>query len=329
MQIFRFAEEGTISFLWIQCTNPAVSLPEIHRIRSILEQERLFVVVQDIFLTETAQLADVVLPAATWGEKLGSFTNTDRTVHISEKDVEPPGEARSDLDIFLEYTRRMDFRDKDGEPLIKWETPEECFEAWKECTRGRPCDYTGITYEKLRGSSGIQWPCNDEHPEGTERLYTDGEFWADPGYCEDYGKDLLTGASWEPTEYMATNPLGKAILKTAEYAPPHETTSEEYPFLLNTGRTIYQFHTRTKTARASQLQEAAPEVWAEVSLADAERLGIEEGDIVEVASPRASIQARARISDILEGVVFVPFHYGYWDRPEGDEPNGRGRAANE
>src|SRR5215216_3903280 len=329
MQIFRYAEEGTIKFLWIQCTNPAVSLPELHRIRSILEQERLFVVVQDIFLTETAQLADVVLPAATWGEKLGTFTNTDRTVHISEKAVEPPGEARSDLDIFLDYAKRMDFRDKDGQPLIKWETPEECFEAWKECTRGRPCDYTGITYDKLRGSPGIQWPCNDEHPDGTERLYTDGEFWADPSYCEDYGKDLLTGASWEPTEYMATNPHGKAILKAADYAPPYETTSEEYPFLLNTGRTIYQFHTRTKTGRAPQLQEAAPEVWAELSPADAEHLGIEEGDIVEVASPRASIQARARISDILEGVVFVPFHYGYWDQPEGDALNGRGRAANE
>ena len=124
MQIFRFAEEGTINFLWIQCTNPAVSLPELHRIRSILEQERLFVVVQDIFLTETAQLADVVLPAASWGEKLGTFTNTDRTVHISEKAVEPPREAKVDLDIFLDYARRMDFQDKDGEPLIKWETPE-------------------------------------------------------------------------------------------------------------------------------------------------------------------------------------------------------------
>jgi predicted molibdopterin-dependent oxidoreductase YjgC len=128
---------------------------------------------------------------------------------------------------------------------------------------------------------------------------------------------------------MATNPLGKAILKAAEYVPPHETPNEEYPFLLNTGRTIYQFHTRTKTARAPQLQEAAPEIWAELSPADAERLGIEEGDIVEVASPRASVHARARISDILEGVVFVPFHYGYWDQPEDDASNGPGRAANE
>jgi anaerobic selenocysteine-containing dehydrogenase len=161
MQIWRYAEQGSIRFLWISATNPAVSLPELRRIRSILEQEDLFVVVQDLFLTETAQYADVVLPAATWGEKTGTFTNADRTVHLSEKAVEPPGEAKSDFEIFLNYARRMDFRDKDGEPLIKWDDPESAFEEWKECSRGRPCDYTGITYDKLRGGSGVQWPCNN------------------------------------------------------------------------------------------------------------------------------------------------------------------------
>ncbi len=143
MQIWRYAEQGSLNFLWVSCTNPAVSLPDLNRIRNILEQESLFLIVQDIFLTETAQYADVVLPAATWGEKLGTFTNADRTVHISEKAVEPPGEAKSDLDIFLDYARRMDFRDKDGEPLIKWDDPESCFEAWKECSRGRPATTRG------------------------------------------------------------------------------------------------------------------------------------------------------------------------------------------
>ena len=154
MQIWRYAEQGSINFLWVNCTNPAVSLPDLPRIRNILQQKGLFLVVQDIFLTETARYADVVLPAATWGEKTGTFTNTDRTVHISEKAVDPPGEAKPDLEIFLEYARRMDFRDKDGQPLIKWDDPESCFEAWKECSRGRPCDYTGITYDKLRGAPG-------------------------------------------------------------------------------------------------------------------------------------------------------------------------------
>ena len=113
MQMFRYAEEGSIRFLWISATNPAVSLPELHRIRSILSQDRLFVVVTDAFLTETAQLADVVLPAAIWGEKTGTFTNHDRTVHLSEKAVEPPGQARPDMEIFLDYARRLELTDKD------------------------------------------------------------------------------------------------------------------------------------------------------------------------------------------------------------------------
>src|SRR5215212_5353517 len=329
MQIFRFAEEGSIRFLWIQCTNPAVSLPELRRIRSILEQERLFVVVQDIFLTETAQLADVVLPAASWGEKLGTFTNTDRTVHISEKAVEPPGEARADLDIFLDYARRMDFRDKDGGPLIKWQTPEEAFEAWNECSRGRPCDYTGITYDKLRGGSGIQWPCNDEHPEGTERLYADGDFNTRTEECETYGQDLLTGASNTETEHRAMRPDGRAFLKATDYRPPHEEPGEDYPFSYNSGRTIYHFHTRTKTARTPQLQNAAPDVWVEIHRSDAEGLGVGEGDVVRVESLRGSLEAKARISGIREGVVFAPFHYGYFDGPDGASPDGRPQAANE
>src|SRR5215208_3732035 len=324
MQIWRYAEQGSISFLWISATNPAVSLPELARIREILKQEDLFIVVQDIFLTETAQYADVVLPAATWGEKTGTFTNADRTVHLSEKAVEPPGEAKSDLDIFLEYARRMDFRDKDGHSLIKWDDPESAFEAWKECSSGRPCDYNGITYDKLRGGSGVQWPCNDEHPEGTERLYADGNFITETDYCETYGCDLLTGAESTEMEHRALAPAGRAFLLTAEYQPPHEEPDEEYPFSYTTGRTIYHFHTRTKTARAPQLQNAAPEIWVELSPADAESLGVGEGDVVRVESPRGQLEARTRISSIKEGVVFAPFHYGYFD-----EPDGQPRAANE
>src|SRR5205823_2242926 len=141
MQIWRYAEQGLISFLWISGTNPAVSMPELPRIRKILQKEDLFVVVQDAFMTETARYADLVLPVALWGEKTGCYTNVARTVHISHKAVEPPGEAKSDLDIFIDFAGRMDFRDQGGRPLIKWSTPEQAFEAWKACTRGRPCDY--------------------------------------------------------------------------------------------------------------------------------------------------------------------------------------------
>lgn len=324
MQMMRYAEEGSIRFLWVSATNPAVSLPELQRIRSILKQERLFLVVQDIFLSETAELADVVLPAATWGEKTGTFTNVDRTVHLSEKAVEPPGEARPDLDIFLDYARRLDLRDKDGEPLVKWDDPESAFEAWKECSRGRPCDYTGISYDKLRGGSGIQWPCNEEHPDGTERIYVDGKFWSAPDYCESYGKDLVTGTPLEPDEYRALNPFAKLILKSVDYLPPHEVTSAEFPLQLTTGRTLYHFHTRTKTARAPQLQKAAPEVWVEISAEDAAAIGVAEGDLAGISTPRGRVEAHVRITGIREGVLFLPFHYGYWDTE-----NDHDRAANE
>ncbi|QNN53473.1 molybdopterin oxidoreductase family protein [Nocardioides mesophilus] len=330
MQMMRYAEDGSIRFLYVSGTNPAVSLPELGRIREILKQERLFLVVQDIFLTETAQLADVVLPAATWGEKTGTFTNVDRTVHLSEKAVEPPGEARADLDIFIDYARRVGLEDKDGEPLVKWTDAEGAFEGWKECTRGRPVDYTGMSYAKLRGGSGIQWPCNDEHPDGTERIYADGQFWSAPDYCESYGRDMVTGAPVSPVEYKALNPDGKAVIKAAEYLPPHELPTEDYPFLLTTGRTLYHFHTRTKTARAPQLQRAAPEVWVEMAASEAEARDWHEGDLLEVSTPRGKVEARLRISGIRPGVLFLPFHYGYWDRPGGHEPDGElGRAANE
>ncbi|PAK26123.1 nitrate reductase [Streptomyces sp. alain-838] len=331
MQMFRYAEQGSIRMLWISGTNPAVSLPELSRIRSILSQERLFVVVQDLFLTETAQLADVVLPAATWGEKTGTFTNADRTVHLSEKAVDPPGEAKPDLDIFLDYAARMDFRDKDGGPLVHWHGPESAFEAWKRCSAGRPCDYTGLTYGKLRGPSGIQWPCNEHAPQGTERLYTDGISWAHPDVCENYGKDLVTGASGSVVEYRSLNPDGKAMIKAAAYLPPHEMPDEEHPFHLTTGRTLYHFHTRTKTGRAPQLNAAAPDVWVEVSAADAAERDLHEGDLVDVSTPRGSLRGRVRVTDIRPGLLFVPFHYGYWDTPAGHGPdeNTPGRAANE
>ncbi|MGW5473502.1 molybdopterin oxidoreductase family protein [Streptomyces chartreusis] len=330
MQIFRYAEQGSIRMLWISGTNPLVSLPDLHRIREILGQEQLFTVVQDLFVTETAQLADVVLPAATWAEKTGTFTNADRTVHLSEKAVDPPGQARPDLDILLDFARRMDFRNRDGRPLVGWHDGESAFEAWKECSRGRPCDYTGITYERLRSAGGIQWPCTEESPGGIERLYTDGIRWAAPDDCETYGRDLVTGASVSETEYRALNPDGKAVLKAAEYVPPHEMADETYPLQLTTGRTLYHFHTRTKTGRAPQLNRAAPEVWVELSAAEALRHGVAEGDLVEVTSPCGSVRGRLRITGIRDGLVFLPFHYGYWDTPGGHRPGAEGgRAANE
>lgn len=308
---------------WIQATNPAVSLPNLDRIRRILRHPELFVVVQDAFLMETAQFADVVLPTALWGEKTGCFANIDRTVHISHRAVEPPGEARTDFAIFLDYARRMDLRDKDGAPLIKWTTPEGAFEAWKECSRGRPCDYTGLSFDKLSGGSGIPWPCNAEYPDGTPHLYTSLEFPTAPDYCESYGHDLITGGVVSPVEYKANNPAGRAMLKAAHYMPPFEMPDRDYPFFLTTGRLVYHFHTRTKTGRSQALNDAAPQDFVQISSADAQRLGIVGGDWIKVTSRRGKLEAQAQTGDVAPGEIFVPFHYGYWDDPE------RSRAANE
>jgi ferredoxin-nitrate reductase len=323
MEIWRYAETGSIKLLWISATNPAVSLPDLARIRKILSKEDLFVIVQDAFMTETAQLADVVLPAAIWGEKTGCYTNVDRTVHLSQKAVDPPGEARADLDIFLDYARQMDLKDKDGEPLIKWSTPEEAFEAWKQCSKGRPCDYSGMSYSKLSSSGGIQWPCNEQFPDGAERLYTNGQFNTAAGYCETYGHDLDTGAAVTPEAYKANDPQGKAFLKGALYMPPHEMPDEEFPLMLTTGRVVYHFHTRTKTGRSAALCQAAPNAFAQLSAEDAAAYDIKEGEMVEVRSRRGIVIVPAKVGGIIPGHVFVPFHYGYWD--EGALP----RAANE
>ncbi len=185
-------------------------------------------IVQDLFLTETAQLVDVVLPAAGWREKTGIFTNVSRTVHLSEKAVDPPGDAKSDLDIFIMYADATSLSDRDGAPLIGWRTPEEAFDAWREATRGRPVDYTGLSYDKLRGPTGIAWPVNDQAPEGTDRLYTDPVFPTHTDQCETYGHDLLTGGAVTEQEHRAMAPSGRAFLKGCVHTPAHEEPSEQY-----------------------------------------------------------------------------------------------------
>jgi anaerobic selenocysteine-containing dehydrogenase len=310
MQIFRYVEQGSINFLWIAGTNPAVSLPELGRIRSILGRESVFLVVSDGYHTETTEFADVVLPAALWGEKTGSYTNTDRTVHLSERAVDPPGEARSDLDIWLDYPRRMGFTDRSGRPLPIWDTAEDAFDAWRECSRGRPCDYTGLSYDKLRGGPGIQWPCTEQAPDGTDRLYVDHQFMTADSECETYGHDLATGAAVTPTEHAAARYDGRARLKTADWMPPPEGADDDYPMLIMTGRSVYHFHTRTKTGRAPELNDAAPEPWVELTPNDAAALSIADGDLVRVETRRGAVEVTARCVGNRPGTLFLPFHYG-------------------
>lgn len=317
--MFRYAEQGSIGFLWIAGTNPAVSMPDLPRIRQTLAGEQCFVVVSDGYLTETAELADVVLPSALWAEKTGTFTNVDRTVHLQEKAVDPPGQARGDLDIWIDYARRLGLSDKDGNPLPAWDDPEGAFGAWKRCSAGRQCDYSALTYAMLDERGGVQWPVTAEAPDGTERLYTDGQFPTTFEACETFGHDVATGAPTGETRFMADRQDGRALLKTAPYEPAYETPDEQYPFRLTTGRTVFHWHTRTKTKRAAELQAAAPEMWVELSQQDARSLGVTEGDVVQVTSRRGSVEAPARISHVRDGVVFAPWHYGSSTRTAANE----------
>ena len=168
------------------------------------------VVVQDLFLTETAELADVVLPAAAWGEKLGTFTNVDRTVHLTEQAVDPPGEARADLDIFLDYARRMDFRDRDGGPLITWHDAESAFEAWKSVPPDGPATTPASRTTSCAAATASSGPARAE-PDGTERLYTDGQFNTDPDYCETYGQEVTTGRRVTRPEYRREGAAGTGV----------------------------------------------------------------------------------------------------------------------
>ncbi|KAL4914762.1 hypothetical protein BDW62DRAFT_219835 [Aspergillus aurantiobrunneus] len=322
--MLNYIGAGSIEMFWVSGTNPLVSLPHLYRVRELLTKPELFLVAQDIFLTETAAIADVVLPAAQWGEKTGCFTNVDRTMHLAQKAVEPPGEAKADLDIFLDFARRMDFRNKDGGALIPFKCPEEVFAEWKKMSYGRPLDCSDLSYEKLTGGSGIQWPCTKVYPYGKERLFTDGQFFTDTEYCESFGHDLETGAPLTKAQYQAINPAGRAILKSAHYKPSWELPNEEFPMYLSTGRNVFHFHTRTKTGRSKRLQGADRDACVVVSQADADEIGISNGEMVVVRSRRGQVELPVKIEEIKEGHVFIPFHFGYFDSQDK-----RARAANE
>ena len=310
-EIFELCEKGYTKVLWNIGTNPAVSM--MARATHLRTLNGVFLIVQDCFAdTETAQLADVVLPSAMWGEKTGCMTNAERRCTLLRKAVDPPGEARSDLDIFLDFARRMNLRDQSGQPLIRYTDPEGAFDEWRDISRGCIPDYSGMTYAKLAARSGMQWPCNDQNPEGTVRLYADLHFPTEWQIAESYEKDLETGHEHTLQEYKEKrDSRGRAVLVATEYQPPVETTADEFPLVAISGRQAYHWHTRTKTAKAPQLNAAAPAVFVAVNETDAGRAGILDGDRVRIVSRRGSVVAPAKVGDrVPPGVVFVPFHYG-------------------
>jgi len=200
--------------------------------------------------------------------------------------VSPPGAAKPDFDIFLAVARRWGCAD---ELFAGWSEPRDAFEEWRRVSAGRPCDYSGITYERVDAHGGVQWPCPADDPHvpagGTARLYTDGQF---------------------------NRPGGKAALHVVSPKPITDRPRARFPLLLNTGRTVEHWHTRTKTGRIAVLEGLAPEAWVEVHPVDADGLGVRSGDLVRVVSERGEVdRIRARVTaTVRAGEVFIPFH---WD----------------
>jgi anaerobic selenocysteine-containing dehydrogenase len=275
--------DGTIRGLWIIATNPPVSFPNRRRLEAALARLDLLVV-QDGFETPTTAQAHVVLPAAIWGEKMGTYTNSERRVSLVRRAVDPPGEARSDLDIFLTLAERLGMRQ---ELFPGWCGAEDAFAEWARVSAGRLCDYSGISYQRIDEAGGVHWPCpaGDEVPAGgTARLYCDGHF---------------------------GTPSGRAQLRCVSPQALSEPPNEDFPLLLNTGRTVEHWHTRTKTGRVGILEEMAPAAWVEVNPGDARRLRLATGDRVRISSARGAVDDLAvRVTaTVREGEVFVPFHY--------------------
>lgn len=276
---------GRIKGLWIIGTNPLVSFPN----REVLEHAlgRLdLLVVQDGFSSPTTALADVTLPAAIWGEKDGTYTNSERRVSRVRAAVAPPGEARSDLDIVLAVAERWGCRD---ELFPGWTGARDAFEEWRQVSAGRPCDYSGITWERIDAAGGVQWPCPADDPDvplgGTPRLYVDGR---------------------------VNRPGGRPAVHAVEPEPIRDAPRPGHPLLLNTGRTVEHWHTRTKTGRIAVLEGLAPEPWIEVHPEDASALRLRSGDLATVRSTRGVVEGvRVRVTAIVRpGEVFMPFH---WD----------------
>ncbi len=281
-EIIDAIDRGEIKALWIVATNPLVSFVNQEKLRKTLAKLDLLVV-QDAFMGDTAQIADVVFAAGTWGEKEGTYTNSERRCNRANKAVEPLGDAKSDFDIVLEFSKY--FYGVHELLFPEWKSPKDAFDEWKRVSKGQLCDYSGMSYELIEELGGIQWPCNEQNPSGTRRLYT-------------------------PDIPFRTKDK-KANLLCLEWHPMAEPQTSEFPVILNTGRTVEQWHTRTKTRSIDILDNLAPEAWVDISPGDAKKLKVKSGDRMALSSPRGRIEdVVVRVTgSVREGTVFVPFHF--------------------
>ncbi|MFH1347528.1 MAG: molybdopterin dinucleotide binding domain-containing protein, partial [Candidatus Margulisiibacteriota bacterium] len=265
----NLALEGKVKALYIMGENPMVSDPNLSHVEKGLNALD-FLVVQDIFLTETAQLADVVLPGVSYAEKDGTYTNTERRVERIRKAVEPVGNAKQDWEIICEISALCGYK-------MSYASPKEIFAELAELA---PI-YHGMSYERLEENFGLQWPCpSPDHP-GTTFLHKDGKF-----------------------------SRGKGKFFGVEFKPAAEMPDDEYPLILTTGRSYFHWHTRTLTRRTSALEREVPESYVEINPVDAKKYGVKNGTLVPVTTRRGTITVRAEVTERPKvGTIFIPFHF--------------------
>ena len=267
VEMMHGVEDGSVKAMYFMGENPALSDPNLNRTRKSLASVD-FLVVQDIFLSESAQYADVVLPSTCFAEKDGTFTNTERRIQRVRKAVDGPGQSRCDWQIICDISGRMgykmDFKD--------------AADVMDELAAVSPI-YGGIDYERI-DKVGLQWPCPDKRHPGTRFLH----------------KGSFT--------------RGKGKFHAVRFTEAAELESREYPFVLTTGRQLYQFHTGTMTRKSEAIDQKMPTGYVEINTADAQRLGIADGEKVEVASRRGKVVTPAMVTGrINKGWIFMPFHY--------------------
>lgn len=270
LKVTQIAHAGSpVRGMYILGENPIISDPDLSRAEEWFRGLE-FLAVQDLFLTETARYADVVLPGSSFAEKTGSYVNTERRIQLAEQAVEPPGEARRDLDILIELSNRLGLATPFGDAASVMDEIARVLPSW-----------AGVTHERLRGA-GLQYPVPTRDHPGTPFLFADAF----------------------PT------PDGKARLVPVEFLPPAELPDEAYPFMLNTGRQMYHWHTGTMTRRSRALDAREPTPIVELHPDDAAELGVGDGDAVMVTSRRAAVRLSARISPrVARRQVFIPMHY--------------------
>ena len=279
LDMFEALARGDVRAVWIMCTNPAASMPDLDLVEKALRQAEL-VVVQDAYHpTDTTRFADVLLPAAQWPEKDGVMTNSERRLTYLPKLVEPPGEALPDAVILTRFAQEMGW--KEG---FSYTSAAEIFDEFVALTRGTPCDYSGVSHARLRHEGALQWPVPAVDHSGTPRLYGDGRF---------------------PTAD------GRARFVAVDHDEIVEPADAAFPLVLSTGRVRDHWHTLTRTGQSPALLARTREPILELNTRDARRYGVHDGDFVEITSRRGKAVAQSRVSDtIREGVCFLPFHWG-------------------